>query len=51
MKKTCEDVAVPALRITHFEAGTPPERGFAMTEPAAAKTEAACAGRNPNSRV
>jgi hypothetical protein len=29
--KTCNDVAVPPLVSTHFEAGTPPERRFRLT--------------------
>ena len=28
VRKICNDVAVPALLPTHFEAGTPPERRF-----------------------
>jgi hypothetical protein len=28
--KVCNDVSVPALVPTHFEAGTPPERGFKL---------------------
>lgn len=28
VRKVCNDVTVPALVPTHFEAGTPPERGF-----------------------
>ena len=31
IRKTCEDVTVPALRLVHFEAGTPPERRFELT--------------------
>lgn len=30
VRKVCNDVAVPALVPTHFEAGTPPERGFLL---------------------
>lgn len=30
VRKVCDDVAVPALVPTHFEAGTPPERGFVL---------------------
>jgi hypothetical protein len=28
IRKVCEQVSVPALRLVHFEAGTPPERRF-----------------------
>jgi len=30
IRKVCNDVTVPALVSTHFEAGTPPERGFRL---------------------
>ena len=30
VQKVCNDVAVPALVPTHFEAGTPPERGYQL---------------------
>ena len=33
IKKTCGDVRVPALSLTHFAAGTPPERKFALKNP------------------
>ena len=36
IKKTCGDIAVPALESTHFIAGTPPARQFQLIEPAAA---------------
>ena len=32
VRKTCDDVAVPALAPIHFEAGTPPERRFLLGE-------------------
>jgi hypothetical protein len=35
VRKTCEDVKVPALAPTRFIAGTPPERGFRLAAPAA----------------
>jgi hypothetical protein len=35
IKKTCGDVRVPALTMTHFEAGTPPERKFVLKNPLA----------------
>ena len=31
VRKVCNDVAVPALALTHYEAGTPPERRFQLT--------------------
>jgi len=34
VRKTCDDVKVPALTPTRFVAGTPPERGFRLTAPA-----------------
>jgi hypothetical protein len=30
VRKVCDDVSVPALATVHFEAGTPPERGFKL---------------------
>lgn len=36
VRKTCNDVVVPALVPTHFSAGTPPQRGFRLAEPAGA---------------
>jgi hypothetical protein len=32
VQKVCNDVAVPALTTMHFEAGTPPERGFKIAQ-------------------
>ena len=31
--KVCDDVRVPGLTPTHFQAGTPPERRFQLTQP------------------
>ena len=31
--KVCNDVTVPALKLVHFEAGTPPERRFQLGNP------------------
>ena len=36
VRKTCNNVSVPALVPTHFEAGTPPERRFRTGTPVAA---------------
>lgn len=33
IRKVCNDVAVPPLVPTHFEAGTPPERRFELKDP------------------
>jgi len=33
IRKVCDNVAVPALETVHFEAGTPPERGFRLASP------------------
>jgi hypothetical protein len=33
IRKVCSDVAVPTLAPVHFEAGTPPERRFLLSEP------------------
>jgi hypothetical protein len=33
VRKTCEQVKVPALDIVHFQAGTPPERRFRLADP------------------
>ncbi len=33
IRKVCNSVKVPSLVSTHFEAGTPPERGFRLTHP------------------
>jgi hypothetical protein len=33
--KVCGDVAVPALQPVHFQAGTPPERGYLWPDAAA----------------
>lgn len=32
VQKICHEVAVPALTAVHFEAGTPPERGFKVAQ-------------------
>jgi SAM-dependent methyltransferase len=32
IRKTCEDVTVPALATVHYTAGTPPERRFLLTD-------------------
>jgi hypothetical protein len=34
IQKVCNDVVVPTLRPIHFQAGTPPERGFRLASPA-----------------
>ncbi len=34
VRKTCNDVSVPKLERVHFQAGTPPERGFRLVTPA-----------------
>jgi len=36
VRKTCNDVAVPALATIHYQAGTPPERRFQLTSPSPA---------------
>jgi len=44
VRKVCNNVAVPELTMIHFEAGTPPERGFWLANPprgAFERTEAA----------
>lgn len=41
IRKVCNDVRVPALTPVHFQAGTPPERRFQLSSPAAAQTGAA----------
>lgn len=33
IQKVCDNVTVPALTPTHFESGTPPERGFKISVP------------------
>jgi len=33
VRKVCNDVTVPDLELTHFEAGTPPERRFQLGKP------------------
>jgi hypothetical protein len=38
IRKTCNDVAVPRLEPTRFEAGTPPERKFRLTDTPAQTT-------------
>lgn len=35
IRKTCDDVKVPGLKEVHFQAGTPPERGFLLGNPSA----------------
>jgi hypothetical protein len=35
IRKVCDAVTVPRLELVHFEAGTPPERGFRLASPAA----------------
>jgi hypothetical protein len=35
IRKTCDDVSVPALKPVHYEAGTPPERGYRLGSSAA----------------
>ena len=37
VQKVCNDVKVPALTPVHYEAGTPPERRFVLSESVAAK--------------
>jgi hypothetical protein len=36
IRKVCNDVAVPALATVHYQAGTPPERRFQLTNPSPA---------------
>ena len=36
IQKVCNDVTVPSLVAIHFEAGTPPERGFQLANPSPA---------------
>ncbi len=33
IRKTCDKVSVPTLQPVHYEAGTPPERGYRLTNP------------------
>jgi hypothetical protein len=40
VKKTCEAVSVPRLAPVHYEAGTPPERAYVLTDVAPAATPA-----------
>jgi hypothetical protein len=35
VRKICDDVKVPDLKLTHFAAGTPPERTFRLDDPTA----------------
>ena len=44
IRKTCDKVAVPTLETIHYEAGTPPERGYRLANPSPAKAPAAKAG-------
>lgn len=37
IRKTCNEVVVPALEMVHFVAGTPPERFFRLKAPASVK--------------
>jgi hypothetical protein len=39
LRKVCNNVSVPALVPTHFQAGTPPERRFRLDAPAAVTAE------------
>jgi hypothetical protein len=39
VRKTCGDVIVPRLELTHYEAGTPPERRFRLHSAATAAAE------------
>lgn len=45
IRKVCGDVSVPALVLTHFEAGTPPERRFQLIFPSTAPSGAVGAAR------
>jgi hypothetical protein len=36
VRKVCDNVTVPGLAPVHFEAGTPPERGFRLKSSSAA---------------
>lgn len=40
VRKVCNDVTVPPLVLIHFEAGTPPERGFRLKNPLPGETGA-----------
>jgi hypothetical protein len=33
VRKVCDNVTVPGLAPVHFEAGTPPERGYRIVAP------------------
>lgn len=39
INKVCDNVTVPALTATHFEAGTPPERRYRLANPLPASVE------------
>jgi len=41
IRKTCDKVSVPPLQPVHYEAGTPPERGYRLANPVPAQTGAA----------
>ena len=41
IRKTCDNVSVPALKTIHYEAGTPPERGYQLANPLQGQTGAA----------
>ena len=43
--KVCNDIKVPALAPVHFEAGTPPERGYRLEPPSPASSAPAGAAR------
>jgi len=38
IRKTCNNVSVPTLNPVHYEAGTPPERGYRLASPVPAQT-------------
>jgi hypothetical protein len=41
VRKTCNNVSVPTLQPVHYEAGTPPERGYRLANPLPAQVDAA----------
>lgn len=45
VEKICNDVTVPPLEAVHFDAGTPPERGFRLATPPDASAEPTRASR------
>jgi SAM-dependent methyltransferase len=45
VKKVCSDVRVPTLAPVHFEAGTPPERGYRLGKPSPSTSAPAGAAR------